>query len=204
MKQRLKAEDRRSSILELSKGLFAKKGLHGVSVSEIAEECKVSPAVLYQHFPSKEMLYEAVIQGFACKRDDYVDAVLAGPPDFPNVLYRMTVVFVKSRIADPDLVRIELRALIDNSGISEKFFINHWQGLTDYIQFSLKEAQQSGQLKDIDGRIAAMSYVGLVREIVLAQSLQYPNQTSELGVEYLVKNAINFYLKGIGLTPLQW
>ncbi|HEX7970806.1 MAG TPA: helix-turn-helix domain-containing protein [Thiobacillus sp.] len=110
--------------------------MHGVSVNEIAEVCEVSPAVLYQHFRSKEALYEQVINDLACERKDYVDAVLSGPSDFANVLYRMTVVFVKGRIRDADSVRIELRSLIDGDEIQKKFFLNHWKGLTDYIELT--------------------------------------------------------------------
>jgi len=203
-KQRLKAVDRRTSILELSKEVFARNGLHGVSVNRIAEECNVSPAVLYQHFPSKDALYEAVIQTFACKREDYVDAVLAGPTDFANVLYRMTVVLVKSRIADSDSVRIELRALMDDSKVSEQFFFNQWKGLTDYIQFSLREMMESGEIGTVDVRLAVLAYVGLVRELIIQLCLGNLGKNNKLGSEYFVKGIIDQFLRGVGLMPLQW
>ena len=57
MTKRLKAAERRASILAVAKVLFADKGYHGVSVDEIATRLGVSPAVLYQHFPSKRDLF---------------------------------------------------------------------------------------------------------------------------------------------------
>lgn len=204
IRQRLRAEDRRASILALSRGLFAKKGLNGVSVNEIADECGVSPAVLYQHFDSKEALYEAVIEELACKREDYVDAVLSGPPDFGNVLYRMTAVFVKSHIKEPDSMLIELRSLLDSNKASEQFFNNQWQGLTDFIRHSIDEMQQTGQLKDIDISAATLAYVGLIREAIFQCSLRNTGKCSEADATYLIKNIVDIFLRGLGLPPLQW
>ncbi|KXS31260.1 MAG: AcrR, Transcriptional regulator [Candidatus Gallionella acididurans] len=212
-KQRLKAVDRRASILELSKKMFARNGLHGVSVNKIAEECNVSPAVLYQHFPSKDALYEAVIQTLAGKREDYVDAVLSGPTDFANVLYRMTVVLVKNRIADSDSVRIELRALVDDNKVSEQFFFNQWKGLTDYIQISLHEMMELEELEELEEmremgpvgvRLAVLAYIGLVRELIIQLSLGDLGKNNKFGTEYFVKGIIDQFLRGVGLKPLQW
>lgn len=190
--------------MEHSKGLFARLGLHGVSVSEIAEACKVSPAVLYQHFRSKEALYEEVINDLACEREDYVDAVLSGPSDFANVLYRMTVVFVKGRIRDADSVRIELRSLIDGNEIQEKFFSNHWKGLVEYIELSLQEMRESGTIESIDTRLAVLSYIALVRQVMITLSLDEQKTNGGAGVEYHVKGVLNIFLRGIELPALDW
>lgn len=204
MKLKLKAGQRRAEIMEHSKGLFARLGLHGVSVNEIAEACKVSPAVLYQHFRSKEALYEEVIDNLACEREDYVDAVLSGPSDFANVLYRMTVIFVKGRIRDADSVRIELRSLIDGDEIQEKFFLNHWKGLAEYIELSLQEMKESGTIESIDTRLAVLSYIALVRQVMITLSLDTQGKNGGAGVEYYVKGVLNIFLRGIELPALDW
>ncbi|MHB1093152.1 TetR/AcrR family transcriptional regulator [Thiobacillus sp.] len=204
MRLKLKARQRRAEIMEHSKGLFARLGLHGVSVNEIAEACKVSPAVLYQHFRSKEALYEEVINDLACEREDYVDAVLSGPSDFANVLYRMTVIFVKGRIRDADSVRIELRSLIDGDEIQEKFFSNHWKGLAEYIELSLQEMKETGTIESIDTRLAVLSYIALVRQVMITLSLDEQEMNGGAGVEYYVKGVLNIFLRGIELPALDW
>lgn len=203
MKTKLKSEQRRAAILEQSKGLFARKGMYGVSVNEIAEACGVSPAMLYQHFPSKEALYEQVINDFACSREDYVDAVLSGPSDFANVLYRMTVVFVKGRVKDADSVRIELRSLIDGGDVQEKFFAHHWKGLTEYIGLSLQEMKEAG-IETVDVRIGVLSYIALVRQVMIDLSIGQQEKNATLSVEYYVKGILEVFLRGIKLPPLDW
>lgn len=54
---RLSAAERRQMILQTAGGLFAKKGFHGVTTREIATACEVSEPVLYQHFNTKEEIY---------------------------------------------------------------------------------------------------------------------------------------------------
>ncbi|MCW7754090.1 TetR/AcrR family transcriptional regulator [Desulfobotulus sp. H1] len=52
---------RRESILNTALDLFAKKGFHKVSMSEIARDSEFSVGSLYNFFPNKEALYKAMI-----------------------------------------------------------------------------------------------------------------------------------------------
>ncbi|MFN9161903.1 MAG: TetR/AcrR family transcriptional regulator [Alphaproteobacteria bacterium] len=57
-------DDKRQLILERATELFARHGFRGTSVSEIAEACGASKALIYHYFGSKEeMLYE-LLTGF--------------------------------------------------------------------------------------------------------------------------------------------
>lgn len=62
---RLSAEARREAILEAAKGVFGSAGYHAATTREIAAAAGVSEALLYQHFPGKRQLFEAVINGAA-------------------------------------------------------------------------------------------------------------------------------------------
>ena len=54
---RLSAEARRLSILRAAIPIFAKKGFNGTTTKMIAQSAGVSEALLYRHFPSKEVIY---------------------------------------------------------------------------------------------------------------------------------------------------
>lgn len=60
-KSRLPFDARRKVILVEALKLFASHGFHGVSVESIAVASDITKPVLYDHFPSKEKLYLAVI-----------------------------------------------------------------------------------------------------------------------------------------------
>src|SRR5271156_655534 len=57
---RLAAQDRRQSIVNAAREVFAEKGFHGTTTRDLAKAAGVSEALLYRHFPSKESLYEAM------------------------------------------------------------------------------------------------------------------------------------------------
>jgi len=52
----------RERILDAAEALFARSGMAGVSVREIAQASQLTPASLYNHFPGKQALYEAVLE----------------------------------------------------------------------------------------------------------------------------------------------
>jgi AcrR family transcriptional regulator len=60
-RQRLTAAERRERILDVATGLIAERGYAETSVDALARAAGVSPPVLYDHFPSKLALYEAVL-----------------------------------------------------------------------------------------------------------------------------------------------
>src|SRR6266576_5381440 len=62
---RLSSEDRRRAIVDAVKGVFADKGFDGTTTRELANAAGVSEALLYKHFPSKESLYAAMLDGCA-------------------------------------------------------------------------------------------------------------------------------------------
>ena len=62
---RLSAEARKEAIVEAVQDLFAEKGFEGTTTRELAKAAGVSEALLYKHFPSKESLYAAMLDGCA-------------------------------------------------------------------------------------------------------------------------------------------
>ncbi|MCB4207813.1 TetR/AcrR family transcriptional regulator [Arthrobacter sp. UM1] len=53
---------RRTQLLAAAHRVFVEHGYHGSSMDQIAEEAEVSKPVVYQHFPSKDELYEALLE----------------------------------------------------------------------------------------------------------------------------------------------
>jgi len=197
MASRLKAAERKASILAVAKVLFADKGFHGVSVDEIAKRLGVSPAVLYQHFVSKEALYEAALNSISGKRESYVNAVVEEPSDFASVLMRMTQVFVDSVSRDPDYLRMELMSALEDNAAAKQFFENRWRTFTDYIEFSLKELAEKKEVGVIDPRMASLMFQGMLREALYTKCVLKENRYSDISLNKLVKQFIDIFLKSI-------
>ena len=58
---RLPASDRRLQLVETALDFFSRKGFGGTTTKEIAAAAGVTEAIIFRHFPTKQDLYNAVI-----------------------------------------------------------------------------------------------------------------------------------------------
>ena len=198
MTKRLKASERKAAILAVAKVLFSDKGYHGVSVDEIARRVGVSPAILYRHFPSKEALYEEVLNQIACKRESYVDAVVQSDGSFSEVLRMITRRYVESVSRDPDYLRMELQSALEGSDATRQFFENRWRPFTDYIEVTVRELQPSGRVMQTDGRIAALMFQGMLREALYAKCIFHAPRYQTLDLNELTDYLVTLFFRAIG------
>lgn len=197
MAKRLKASERRATILAVAKVLFSDKGYHGVSVDEIAARLGVSPAILYRHFASKEALYEAVLSDIACKRESYVDAVVESDGDFEDVLRKITRIYIESVSRDPDYLRMELHSALEGATATRQFFENRWRPFTDLIEFSLGELIQQERIRGLNVKVASLAYQGMIREALYAKCIYRSPQYRELGLSELCEQLTDLFLDSV-------
>jgi len=196
--KRLKASERKAAILAVAKVLFSDKGYHGVSVDEIARRVGVSPAILYRHFPSKDALYEEVLNQIACKRESYVEAVVQSDGSFSEVLRMITRRYVESVSRDPDYLRMELQSALEGSDATRQFFENRWRPFTDYIEVTIRELQSTGAVQQTDGRIAALMFQGMLREALYAKCIFQTPRYQELELNELTDYLVTLFFRAIG------
>jgi AcrR family transcriptional regulator len=202
--QRLSGPERRESILSAAQGLFASKGLHGVSVDEIARAVNVSPAILYRHFNSKQALYDAVLEKFSCQRQSYVDTIVNHGTRFEDALAGMTQVFIKNVAENPDILKIELHSLLEGNPATLAFFQNRWKSFTDYIEFGLNEYLPY----DVPNRektilSAGLMFQGMVRETLIQKCLQPQDRLVDLSLYELSNELVTLFLRSIGINKPQ-
>lgn len=58
----MSAPDRQRQLLEVALNAFSRRGFKGTTTKEIAAAAGVAEAIIFQHFPSKEALYSAVLE----------------------------------------------------------------------------------------------------------------------------------------------
>ena len=201
MSNRLSGPERRETILSAAQGLFARKGFHGVSIDEIARAVNVSPAILYRHFVSKQTLYDAVLDKFACQRQSYVDTIVNHGTRFEDALAGMTQVYIENIAENPDILRIELHSLLEGNPAAHAFFQNRWKSFTDYIEFGLNEYMPY----DVPNRektilSAGLMFQGMVREALIQKCLQPQDRLIDLSLYELSHELVALFLRSIGIN----
>jgi AcrR family transcriptional regulator len=78
---RLTRSARRAQLLVAARDVFAAQGYHAAAMDDIAERAGVSKPVLYQHFPGKLELYQALLTTYADELVAQVGAALSTTSD---------------------------------------------------------------------------------------------------------------------------
>ncbi len=204
MNSRLSGPERRESIISAARGLFASKGYHGVSIDEIARVVNVSPAILYRHFKSKQVLYNTVLEEFASQRQSYVDTIVKHGTRFEDALAGMTEVFIASMANNPDILRIELQSLLEGNPATLSFFQNRWKSFTDYIEYGLNEfLSYDIPNREITILTAGLMFQGMVREAIIQKCLQPHDRLEDVSLHEISNELVALFLRSIGINHTQ-
>jgi AcrR family transcriptional regulator len=81
---RMTGQQRRAQLLDVARQLFAERGFESASIEEIAHRAGVSKPIVYEHFGTKEGIYEVVKDREVGRLIDMVTESLVG--DHPRIL----------------------------------------------------------------------------------------------------------------------
>lgn len=135
------------AILDAAEGVFARRGLAGTRVREIADAAGVNGATLYNYYPSKSALYEAVLERGVKPLVDLLETYSAGPRELETT--RALVAEVMCHLAGhPNFSRlIYLEAMAEGpylSTLAHKWF----RPLMERIIGELKQSPEPLDLDD--------------------------------------------------------
>jgi AcrR family transcriptional regulator len=117
---REKDEGKRLAILASAKKLFAARGFHGASVSDLAREVDLPVGSIYTYFDSKEAIVRTVIEeGWEAFFGDLA-AVVSGPGSPEDRLSLVLHRFLPELFRDVDLISIFLTEADRGSRLEEK------------------------------------------------------------------------------------
>ena len=145
-------------LLRVSAKLFAKQGLAGTSMREIAREVGITQAAIYHHFPCKEDLYLDAVRTLHREKMQGLSDVLElrAPP--PEKLRQLVLRMLELMDADPDFRHIFHREMME--GDEERL-----RELVDSVYTDIMAALEP-LMKEIaphlDAQLTMMSLSGLV------------------------------------------
>lgn len=138
---------RKDLILERAEQHFADHGFQGASLSAIARDCEVGNPGLLHHFPSKEVLYRAVLEKQAEELMARMHKRVEKAGSLPERLQAYMALQVEWMQARPAGYRLVTRELLDNA---ERIKLAQARPLEKFLFESLallEEAQAAGLIR---------------------------------------------------------
>ena len=156
-------ERKRESILDASVREFGTSGFDNTSMDRIAEVANVSKRTVYNHFPSKEELFKALVKRLNARCEIGKDLLFDKARPLQAQLLEIGQLYAELISLEDfkDLARVVLPRFLQRPTLSEQLV-----GDTTPIERSLiqwiEAAQQSGQLKQADASIAAGQFLAMI------------------------------------------
>jgi TetR/AcrR family transcriptional regulator len=159
-------DETRELLIKVARDLFAKHGLDGVTVRDIAEKAGVNVASISYHFEGKEGLYKAVVEEFAKAKQTKAQGIfrpVQSAEEF-KILFRLFVTeFLNDVLEAPEGCQILLReidaGLPHCAEIFEKTLMVNFKLMIKFID----DARERGYLKkDLNPQLVAMMIQGII------------------------------------------
>jgi AcrR family transcriptional regulator len=205
---RLGSEERRKAIVAAAMPLFARKGFAGTTTKEIARAAGVSEALVFQHFPSKAALYQAIVaQG--CEGDQALEQLALLPPSTATLVHMTRLMlehFVLGTLGEPGEREIRHRLMV-NSFLEDGVYarlVFAWvtERVLPLFHASMTAAAEAGDLRPSVGFSVNSFWFG-EHVIAMIAYARLPGASAvpyEGEVDAVISDALRFILRGLGLT----
>ena len=147
---------KRNSILDAALEAFQDEGFDHTSMDRIAELAGASKRTVYNHFPSKDALFKAVINRFMGE----ISALKQIPYDAGQSLEEQLALFAEAKLSILDnpawlgLFKVSLGVLIQDPKLARESLAQAETG-EDYLALWLRDATADGRLHVEDPALAA-------------------------------------------------
>jgi AcrR family transcriptional regulator len=162
-----RSEETRARILDAAVRRFAIAGYNSASVDDICAEAGVSKGAFYHHYPSKQAIFLALMQGWLAMIDLGMDA--SRKDSVPETLMQMTNllpgVFAAAEDRLPMFLDFWLQASRDDK--VWKALISPYHHYQEHFARLVEDGIAEGTLKPVDSQIAAQVIVSLAVGLVL-------------------------------------
>ena len=205
---RLDSDERRKAIVRAAVPLFARKGFAGTTTRELAEAAGISEALLFKHFPSKQLLYREILR-LGCEGDPALEKLATLQPSTATLacmirfMVRHFVEAAELDRADLDSrLRLVLHSFLEDGDYARELFETVSERVMPLFEASHAAAVAAG---DIAARPASPNNLFWFAQHVAAMIAfgALPGRTCVAyagSLDDLVEDATTFILRGIGMS----
>ena len=197
---RMSATDRHRQLLDAALTVFSRKGFKGTTTKEIATAAGVAEAVIFQHFPSKEALYNAVLELNLGALENGQDAeAIRGcmdRGDDEELIRTLILHILNGYRTNSAFQRVALFAALEGheQGVSRlrEQFAPVFKQFKEYVE----KRQREGALMDGDPIAILIGITGLAHQYGLITSL-VDTAVSDISDEAVVEQFTRILLEGV-------
>ncbi len=196
-----RGEQTRSAILQAAHDLFTRQGYHGTSMRQIAKTARLALGGLYNHFSSKEQVFEAVFQAFHPYHEVLPLIASAQGSSLEQMVQNAFQQMVQVVEGRPGFLNLMFIEVVEFKSVHTRAIFTHLfpQGLQIIQHFATTFPEQ---VRDIPAPIVVRTFLGLFLGYYLTQSALASGAPNELTRDAM-QQFVDIYLHGILARPDQ-
>lgn len=169
----MKQEDTKNLILEKALDLFSRYGYEAVSVGEIAKEVGIKAPSLYNHYPSKQSIFDAIFEKTAKRyavatdkidihmQDVKEDVHLFEKIDVEDLIQKVKEMFLYS-LHDPWVQKFRKMMTVEqfrSSAFARLYSSRYVESMVNYHAAIFKNLMMRKEIMDVDDETLSLLYV---------------------------------------------
>lgn len=192
-----KGSEKREAILVTATEVFLSEGYGRASMDQVHAKIGGSKRTLYNHFPNKEALFEAIVTAVSSRALAALEPPL-GEDNLRKALFKMGENYL-GVLLSPDGLAL-YRAMISEAphfpDLARTFFERGPGRASHYLADFFREQKAKGVVDVADPQIAAQHFLGAVRgDVHLAAALGVRKPSKQL-VKMTVSQAVDTFIRG--------
>jgi len=191
-------EQRKLLILSAAKEMFAIRGYHDTSISDIIKRADIARGTFYIYFKDKREIFDALFDQLLERINGAVKRVVVGndqKPPLEQISENMKRVF-QFATDDPELARILFRHAPGLDSITDQKIDSFYNKITALIESALTLGTQMALVKQCNLKLIAAFVMGGIKEIM--DKITRPDNTLPQ-LDIIIKELIDFGLYGLSV-----
>jgi len=155
------SKSRRDSILDEATRLFAERGYEGASMADLADSVGLRKASLFHHFPSKDLLYAAVLERLLMQFGELITISASKEGTYAERLEHLTDAILATVSEDPYAARLVIREMMDWGPFAQQRFQEIARPVLDAAETFFNAGQRDGAFIQQDTKHLLLSLIGM-------------------------------------------
>jgi len=191
----MSAEQRRYQTVETVIALAGQQNPSEITTAAIAKHMSVTQGALFRHFPTKDAIWQAVMEWVAECLLDRVDCAARAADTPTEALRAMFMSHVAFVIAYPGVPRMMFGELQHARPTPAKFAARTlMQRYAERVANKIEDGKISGEISlDVDPRAAAILFIGTIQGLVMQSMMSGELEAARANAE----GVLAIYLRGL-------
>jgi AcrR family transcriptional regulator len=190
--------DRKNQIITEATRLFGRHGFSRVTIKQLADICGITEPALYRYFPSKEALYDTVLETVETELNlEDLFMRLEREIDFEKILSEVARHIMRMTARHPDLVRLSLYASLGEHAKARQLFRTLRGPYITFLNGQFIRFQREGRIGAGSTEMTARCFVGMMFDCAIGLYLWPEIQGKAYDVEEIIGGSVPIFAAGL-------